>query len=1013
MSEQEQNLNACDCCEGLKKLTPLPVENLPGLSALVYRVGTHGSFKATMLAAIAEQPRLRELTTRDNDDPSIALIDGWATALDALSFYQERIANEGFLRTATERRSILELARSIGYELRGGVAASTCLAFTVEAPRRTTPETDLAIRAQLPDPVVIDVGVKAQSVPGQDELPQIFETVEKIEARAAWQDLRAKTTTLVSPQPGDTQLYLKGAATNLKTGDALLLVGDERKSDLSSESWQFRRVKDVSLQPPLNFAEPDTAYTIVTLDRQLDNNTPLNQPEVYALRLRAALFGHNAPDWRSLPQSVKAGYLGLDQARTDLHDDLKNYSEWPGFTIAGISDPPPVTAVGIGLYGEYFTDINFSNRVKTEVNATINFPADWSPLPGQDNFSVRWTGWVQPKVTGMHTFFVNSDDGSRLWVNNILVVDNWGVHGAAEVSGNINLEAGAKYDIRLDYFDNGGAAVVELRWSAPGVAKEIIPTARLYPRAVHSVHLDAAYPQIIAGGWVVLATPLAEEVYSVAEARESARANFAISAKTTRLALAGENLTESFNERLRETAVFAHSEKLELAERPISVFVGQDDADPTKFVDSVMLSKPVEGLKAGRLVSITGIEVVDGKPTGKPVGEVRILATTITLDDITSLIFTEKLSHHYQRDSVIINANVARATHGETKNETLGAGDGSRPFQKFALKQKPLTFVSAPTATGSKTTLEVRVNDVLWEEAPSFYRQPPDKRLYITRLADDGQVTVQFGNGANGARLPTGPENVKATYRVGVGLPGMVKAGQISLLMSRPLGLKEVINPMAPSGAQDPERLDQARQNAPLTVLTLDRIVSLRDYEDFARAFAGVGKAQAAMLTRGELRLIHMTVAAQNGGAIEPGSATAINLRDAIDAARHPKHQVRIDSYAKRTFNFSARLLIDPTYIAEQVEAKVREALLADFSFDRREFGQAVTESEIVAIAQKVKGVVAVLEFDLPGADAQGRLLAKPGRFDETQIDPNGTLTKPAELLLINSDDIDLKVEKA
>ncbi len=1001
MSHQDHDSKTCaqtaGCCEGLRKLTPMSVENLPGLSALAYRVGTHGSFKAAMLTSIAEQARLRELTTRDDDDPAISLLDGWASVLDVLGFYQERIANEGFLRTATERRSILELARSIGYELRGGVAAGTYLAFTVEAPRQTTPETDMAVRAQLPDPVVIEKGTKAQSIPGQDELPQIFETIEKIEARAAWQDLRARTTTMIFPQPGDTQLYLKGNSTNLKAGDALLLVGDERKSDLGSERWQFRRVKEVSLQPPLDPAQPETAYSVVTLDAPLDSNAP-SQPEVYALRLRAALFGHNAPDWRSMPDSITSKY--------------GSGSDWPGLTIAGVSDPPPAGTVGIGLYGEYFSDINFTQRQFTRIDQQVNFPLDWTPSGLGGSFSVRWTGWVQPKVAGLHTFSLNSDDGSKLWVDGVLVVDNWGSQGAPKKSGTINLQAGIKYDIQLDYFDSGGGAVVQLFWAATGVSEEIIPTSQLYPRSVYSVHLDAPYPQIAAQSWIVLASPQAQEVYSVAEARESARTNFTISSKTTRLVLLGENLISLFNERLRETAVLAQSERLELAERPIKEFVGQDVPGSNGFTNSVMVSKPVEGLKSGHLVSITGTEVVDGKVTGKPVGEVRSLVGVITLDDVTSLVFTEKLTHYYLPESVRLNANVARATHGESKAEVLGGGDGSKPFQKFALKQKPLTFVPAPTATGSMTTLEVRVNDVLWEEVQSFYRQPAGKRCYITRLADDGQVTVQFGNGVNGARLPTAPENVNASYRAGVGLPGLVKAGQISLLLSRPLGLKEVINPIAPTGAEDPEKLDQARRNAPLTVLTLDRIVSLRDYEDFALAFAGIGKAQAAMLTRGELRMVHLTVAGANGGSVDPGSATARNLRDAIDAARHPQFLVRIDSIdaaSKKLFQFFARLLVDPAYIPEQVESQVRAALLEAFSFDRREFAQVVAESEVVAIAQQVKGVVAVLRFELSGADLQGRLLAQPGRFASA----TGTQTKPAELLLIDPDGITLNVEKA
>ena len=121
---------SCGCCSGAEQLTPAVIANRPGLDALAYRVGTHGAFLETMKARLAtlgiELPRehadedgswsdwvypLRKLTTRADDDPAIALLDSWATVADVLTFYQERIANEGYLRTATERRSVLELAR--------------------------------------------------------------------------------------------------------------------------------------------------------------------------------------------------------------------------------------------------------------------------------------------------------------------------------------------------------------------------------------------------------------------------------------------------------------------------------------------------------------------------------------------------------------------------------------------------------------------------------------------------------------------------------------------------------------------------------------------------------------------------------------------------------------------------------------------------------------------------------------------------------------------------------------
>ena len=131
-----------------------------------------------MIKAIASEPVLEKLTTRSDNDLSIALLDSWATVADVLTFYQERIANEGFLRTCTERLSVLELARSIGYELRPGVAAGTFLAFTMED------------SPGVAEKAMVDVGTKVQSIPAQGQMPQIFETIEKIEARHEWNSIK-------------------------------------------------------------------------------------------------------------------------------------------------------------------------------------------------------------------------------------------------------------------------------------------------------------------------------------------------------------------------------------------------------------------------------------------------------------------------------------------------------------------------------------------------------------------------------------------------------------------------------------------------------------------------------------------------------------------------------------------------------------------------------------------------------------------------------------------------------
>src|ERR1044071_1852563 len=233
----------CGCCAGIAVSTPVAVENRPGLTAVAYRVGTHPEFKETLIARLSDssRPALGRLKTRDDDGFSAALLAAWAGVADVLPFYQERIANESYLRTATERRSILELARLLGYEPSTGVAASTHLAFTLEdTPGAARPALSLGLSAGVvavpPPPTVIAVGTKAQSIPGQDETAQIFETVEEIEARPAWNALRPR---LSWPQPVTTGMrfvIFAGTATNLKAGDVLLVVAGAGRANRATRT---------------------------------------------------------------------------------------------------------------------------------------------------------------------------------------------------------------------------------------------------------------------------------------------------------------------------------------------------------------------------------------------------------------------------------------------------------------------------------------------------------------------------------------------------------------------------------------------------------------------------------------------------------------------------------------------------------------------------------------------------------------------------------------------------------
>src|SRR5262245_52699311 len=124
-------VDTCGCCE-VSAATPIPAYNRPGLTAIVFRVGTYASFRQAMLQRISRLPALAALQTRSDDDAAITLLDMWATVADVLTFYQERISNEGYLRTARLRDSILRMARLLDYHLRPGLAATTFLAFTLD-----------------------------------------------------------------------------------------------------------------------------------------------------------------------------------------------------------------------------------------------------------------------------------------------------------------------------------------------------------------------------------------------------------------------------------------------------------------------------------------------------------------------------------------------------------------------------------------------------------------------------------------------------------------------------------------------------------------------------------------------------------------------------------------------------------------------------------------------------------------------------------------------------------------
>jgi predicted phage baseplate assembly protein len=263
---------------------------------------------------------------------------------------------------------------------------------------------------------------------------------------------------------------------------------------------------------------------------------------------------------------------------------------------------------------------------------------------------------------------------------------------------------------------------------------------------------------------------------------------------------------------------------------------------------------------------------------------------------------------------------------------------------------------------------------------------------------------VGFGDGLSGARLPSGTNNVQANYRKGIGVDGNVAAGGLTQLMTRPLGLKSVSNPLAAEGGTDPEQADAARQSIPLTTRTLGRAVSVLDYEDFARAFSGIAKAGAGVLQVGGGKTVAITLAAPEGAALTSASPVWTHLLAALKSSSDPHVEVTLLAMQASTFRLGLKVKRDPDYVAAQVLAAVETALRDHFSFDARDLGQPVQQSDVIATAQAVPGVIAVDLTLLYGGTSpvQQTVPSLQVRLLASQLRVENGVAQPAELLMLD-----------
>lgn len=882
-----------------------------------------------MLARLSssDYPALAPLTTRDDDDFTIAFLDATAMVLDVLTFYQERLANESYLRTAGQSRSLTELSRLIGYQPSPGVSASTYVAFSLKAAPGQTP-------APSAPPITIPQGTQIQSVPSQGQTAQTFETSAPIQAKVDWSALPVQTAQPWIPPGTANNIYLTGTSTKLQPGDALLVLGIHREqwdpsiSPIPSEQWLLAIINQVRVDPVRNLtylswdtplkhetggtatlmevtgvdeptrdrnksttSRPILPFALRSRFRIMPRESSWAAAKVFALRQKATLFGYNAPNPNLFVNSNPSSPNSL------IDPSNQNAWQWKKYNIAS---------------------------------------------PNQIDLDATY-----PKIVASSWFALTSYGVAQLFKvqsTRTVALSNFGVSGkVTELSADYqdpSINPGPAPGASPGTF--GGFTIPGTEVWAQSDPLEVAEQPLTYPVYGNLLDLQDLRPDLL-GPKVV-----------------------AVFGKRQKIAVANGIIGLAFIPDDGSASVpLVPGDILTLVDpRPLPLAADGAVPDWSAITGSMTLSVgDANGRTGGVVASLSQFVLVPSGQNDPDVSECAVVSALINLTDPyphTQIQLQSNLTNCYDRTVTTVNANVALATHGRSVSEIMGSGSAATPNQSFALKQSPLTYVQAPTPTGKQSTLEVQANGVAWKEVPSLYAAGSSQQVFAILNQSDGTTDVLFGDGAEGAPLPSGQNNLQANYRVGLGSAGNVPANTLTTLLDRPLGVSGVTNPEAATGGQDPEPLTGIRSNAPLAVLTLGRAVSIADYQNYASTFAGLAKAYAIWIPSGHGQGVFLTVAGVNGVALHPGDPTLSNLVASLKNYGNPLVPITVQSFVETVFGLSADVRYDPSYNQPAVQAQILQALSNSYGFAERNFGQSVTVDEISSVIQNVPGVVAV-----------------------------------------------------
>ncbi len=324
-----------------------------------------------------------------------------------------------------------------------------------------------------------------------------------------------------------------------------------------------------------------------------------------------------------------------------------------------------------------------------------------------------------------------------------------------------------------------------------------------------------------------------------------------------------------------------------------------------------------------------------------------------------------------ENPTVTVYGNLVAATQGKSEKEAvLGNGDNRQTFQTFKLPKSPLTYHHAVGETPPEAPeLQIYVNDRLWQRVPSFFNHGPKEEIYLVREDNQGDSWVQFGDGKTGIRLPSGIANVRAKFRTGIGAYGALKPDTTVQPGGKLNKLDKIQLPGLVTGGVQPEDEKNAQEAAPGKVQSLDRLVSLQDFESETLALAGVSKVAARWGLVNNVTAVVITVLMETGRDDEIEAVRSILAQ--YNRCRGPQRFPIILHPGRRQYIYlDAVYGLDPTFRQERVEKAIKEALGVAgeegsgsdgsnglLGIRSRHFGEREYATRIAGAIQNVEGV--------------------------------------------------------